>query len=148
MRFITKTLTLGSLLLSSQLLGPLAMASTELPGRACVQPLQSSLPEESFQTLLVSKLMARLGYDVQPAQEVDYNVAYASVAQGMAPSSPSTGYRCKTTSMSRRGVTRCSSVRAPMWPGPPRAISSTSRPRPSTASPTWVSSGSQAGGAV
>ena len=68
-----------------------------------VQPLQSSLPEESFQTLLVSKLMARLGYDVQPAQEVDYNVAYASVAQGMAPSLPSTGYRCKTTSMSRRG---------------------------------------------
>jgi glycine betaine/proline transport system substrate-binding protein len=83
MRLITKTLTLGSLLLSSQLFGPLAMASTELPGEGVrVQPLQSSLPEESFQTLLVSKLMARLGYDVQPAQEVDYNVAYASVAQG------------------------------------------------------------------
>ncbi|HHQ4641690.1 TPA: glycine betaine/L-proline ABC transporter substrate-binding protein ProX, partial [Aeromonas hydrophila] len=52
MRLITKTLTLGSLLLSSQLLGPLAMASTELPGEGVrVQPLQSSLPEESFQTL-------------------------------------------------------------------------------------------------
>lgn len=68
-----------------------------------VQPLQSSLPEESFQTLLVSKLMVRLGYDVQPAQEVDYNVAYASVAQGMALFWPSTGYRCRTTNMSRRG---------------------------------------------
>ena len=83
MRPITKGLTLGTLLLSAQLLSPLAMASAELPGEGVrVQPLQSSLPEEAFQSLLVSKLMARLGYDVQPAQEVDYNVAYASVAQG------------------------------------------------------------------
>ena len=61
MRLITKTLTLGSLLLSSQLLGPLAMASTELPGEGVrVQPLQSSLPEESFQALLVSTLFMAL----------------------------------------------------------------------------------------
>ena len=83
MRQITKGLTLGTLLLSTQLLSPLAMASAELPGEGVkVQPLQSSLPEEAFQSLLVSKLMGRLGYEVQPAQEVDYNVAYASVAQG------------------------------------------------------------------
>ncbi|MBV7436406.1 glycine betaine/L-proline ABC transporter substrate-binding protein ProX [Aeromonas sp. sif2416] len=78
MRRITKSLTLGTLLLST-----VAMASTELPGEGVkVQPLQSSLPEEAFQSLLVSKLMTRLGYEVRPAQEVDYNVAYASVAQG------------------------------------------------------------------
>ena len=78
MKQITKGLTLSALLLSS-----LAMASTAQPGEGVkVQPLQSSLPEEAFQSLLVSKLMGRLGYDVQPAQEVDYNVAYASVAQG------------------------------------------------------------------
>ena len=83
MRQITKGLTLGTLLLSTQLLSPLAMASAELPGEGVkVQPLQSSLPEEAFQSLLVSKLMGRLGYEVQPAQEVDYTVAYASVAQG------------------------------------------------------------------
>lgn len=78
MRPITTSLTLGALLLSS-----VAVASPELPGEGVkVQPLQSSLPEEAFQSVLVSKLMERLGYDVQPAQEVDYNVAYASVAQG------------------------------------------------------------------
>lgn len=78
MRPIIASLTLGIVLLS-----PIAMASAELPGEGIkVQPLQSSLPEESFQSLLVSKLMTRLGYEVQPAQEVDYNVAYASVAQG------------------------------------------------------------------
>ncbi|PKQ72734.1 glycine betaine/L-proline ABC transporter substrate-binding protein ProX [Aeromonas sobria] len=88
MNLITTTrprysLLLSTLLLGSSLLSPLAIASTELPGEGIrVQPLQSSLPEETFQTLLVSKLMGRLGYDVQPVQEVDYNVAYASVAQG------------------------------------------------------------------
>ncbi|WP_258224631.1 glycine betaine/L-proline ABC transporter substrate-binding protein ProX, partial [Aeromonas sp. HMWF014] len=81
MRFITKTLS--TLVLNALLLSSVAMASTELPGEGIrVQPLQSSLPEETFQTLLVSKLMGRLGYDVQTVQEVDYNVAYASVAQG------------------------------------------------------------------
>ena len=49
MRPITKGLTLGTLLLSAQLLSPLAMASAELPGEGVrVQPLQSSLPEEAF----------------------------------------------------------------------------------------------------
>ena len=38
--------------------------------------------EDCDGSLLVSTLMGRLGYEVQPAQEVDYNVAYASVAQG------------------------------------------------------------------
>ena len=83
MKPITRTLTLSTLLLNSLLLSSVAVASAESPGEGIrVQPLQSSLPEETFQTLLVSKLMGRLGYDVQPVQEVDYNVAYASVAQG------------------------------------------------------------------
>ena len=42
MREITKGLTLGTLLLSTQLLSPLAMASAELPGEGVkVQPLQA-----------------------------------------------------------------------------------------------------------
>ncbi|MFG0834399.1 glycine betaine/L-proline ABC transporter substrate-binding protein ProX [Aeromonas bivalvium] len=73
MRTITKGLTLSTLLLSST-----AMAAT------LVQPIQSSVPEEAFQTLLVSKLLGELGYDVKPAKEADYNVGYASVASGDA----------------------------------------------------------------
>ncbi|EOD54829.1 glycine betaine/L-proline ABC transporter substrate-binding protein ProX [Aeromonas molluscorum] len=73
MNAITKGLTLGTLLLSTT-----AMAS------ALVQPIQSSVPEEAFQTLLVSKLLGELGYDVKPAKEADYNVGYASVASGDA----------------------------------------------------------------
>ncbi len=49
MRLITKTLTLGSLLLSSQLLGPLAMASTELPGEGVrVQPCRARCRRRAF----------------------------------------------------------------------------------------------------
>ena len=120
MRQTTKGLTLGTLLLSAQLLSPLAMASAELPGRVRVQPLQSSLPEEAFQSLLVSKLMARLGYDVQPAQEVDYNVAYASVAQGDGTFLAFNWVPLQDNKYEQAGATRCSSVRAPMWPVPPR----------------------------
>jgi len=49
-----------------------------------VQPIQSSIAEETFQTQLVSKALTKLGYDVQPTKEVDYNVAYTSVAAGDA----------------------------------------------------------------
>ncbi|MDF2412783.1 glycine betaine/L-proline ABC transporter substrate-binding protein ProX [Aeromonas sp. 1HA1] len=73
MKTITKGLTLGTLLLSTA-----AMASVT------VQPIQSTLPEEAFQTLLVSKLLGELGYDVKAAKEADYNVGYASVASGDA----------------------------------------------------------------
>lgn len=59
--------------------------ATQLPGAGIsVQPIQSTLVEETFQTLLVSKALAELGYQVKPSQEVDYNVAYLSVATGDA----------------------------------------------------------------
>ncbi|BEE16617.1 glycine betaine ABC transporter substrate-binding protein [Aeromonas enteropelogenes] len=73
MTAITQGMTLGCLLLSTA-----AMAGVT------VQPIQSTLPEEAFQTLLVSKLLGELGYDVKPAKEADYNVGYASVASGDA----------------------------------------------------------------
>ena len=56
MKTITKGLTLGTLLLSTA-----AMAGVT------VQPIQSTVPEEAFQTLLVSKLLGELGYDVKSA---------------------------------------------------------------------------------
>lgn len=49
-----------------------------------VKPLQSSIAEETFQTLLVSRALEKLGYQVEKPDEVDYNVAYTSIASGDA----------------------------------------------------------------
>src|SRR5690606_23635802 len=40
--------------------------------------------EESFQTLLVSRALTQLGYDVQPIKEVEYPMSYLAVASGDA----------------------------------------------------------------
>ncbi len=56
-----------------------------LPGEGVtVQPVQSTVAEETFQTLIVNKALQALGYDVKPTKEVDYNVAYTSIAAGDA----------------------------------------------------------------
>ncbi|MBI6548387.1 glycine betaine/L-proline ABC transporter substrate-binding protein ProX [Xenorhabdus lircayensis] len=60
-------------------------SATELPGKGIsVLPLQSTISEETFQTLIVCKALEKLGYDVKPIKEVDYNVAYTSIASGDA----------------------------------------------------------------
>ena len=65
-------------------LAPQASAA-DLPGKGVkVLPLQSQLAEETFQTLLVTRALQKLGYDVQPIKEVDYPVAHLSVANGDA----------------------------------------------------------------
>lgn len=62
-----------------------AVAADKLPGKGVkVQPLKSSIPEETFQTLLVMKALEKLGYDVQPIKEVTYPVAYVTIANGDA----------------------------------------------------------------
>ena len=78
-------------LLTAGLLGlGLAAAATaahaaDLPGKGIsVQPLKSSLAEETFQTLLVSRALEKLGYDVQPIKEVEYPTAHIAIAQGDA----------------------------------------------------------------
>ncbi|MEO3990751.1 glycine betaine/L-proline ABC transporter substrate-binding protein ProX [Pseudocitrobacter cyperus] len=64
----------------------LASTSTfaaDLPGKGItVQPIQSTITEETFQTLLVSRALEKLGYTVKKPDEVDYNVAYTSLASG------------------------------------------------------------------
>jgi glycine betaine/proline transport system substrate-binding protein len=61
-----------------------AMAQ-ELPGKGIkVQALQSSIAEETFQTLLVNRALEKLGYEPQPIQEVDYPAAHVAVANGDA----------------------------------------------------------------
>ena len=47
-------------------------------------PLQSSLAEETFQTMLVTRALEKLGYDVQPIREVQYPMAHLAVANGDA----------------------------------------------------------------
>lgn len=70
--------------LTTLLAVPLANAE-DLPGKGIkISPVQSTISEETFQTLLVAKALEKLGYEVAPIQEVDYNVAYASIANGDA----------------------------------------------------------------
>ncbi|MFU0966565.1 glycine betaine/L-proline ABC transporter substrate-binding protein ProX [Kluyvera ascorbata] len=59
--------------------------AADLPGKGItVQPIQSTLSEETFQTLLVSRALEKLGYTVDKPNEVDYNVDYTSIAAGDA----------------------------------------------------------------
>lgn len=57
--------------------------AADLPGKGItVKPVQSTITEESFQTLLVSRALEKLGYTVDDPSEVDYNVGYTSLASG------------------------------------------------------------------
>lgn len=59
--------------------------AADLPGKGItVQPVQSTISEETFQTLLVSRALEKLGYTVNKPSEVDYNVGYTSIASGDA----------------------------------------------------------------
>lgn len=59
--------------------------AADLPGKGVeVIPVQSTLPEESFQTEIINRALTKLGYDVKPTEEVDYNVAYTAIAAGEA----------------------------------------------------------------
>ncbi|MEL7290479.1 MAG: glycine betaine/L-proline ABC transporter substrate-binding protein ProX [Pseudomonadota bacterium] len=77
-----KSLTLSAL---STLALSASVSASELPGEGVtVQPVQSTVAEETFQTLIVNRALEELGYEVQPTKEVDYNVGYTSIAKGDA----------------------------------------------------------------
>ncbi|MDA0128210.1 glycine betaine/L-proline ABC transporter substrate-binding protein ProX [Vibrio sp. MarTm2] len=62
-----------------------SVTANTLPGEGVsVQPVQSTVAEETFQTLIVNRALEALGYDVKDTKEVDYNVAYTSIAKGDA----------------------------------------------------------------
>lgn len=62
-----------------------SVQAQSLPGQGIrVQPLQSSIAEESFQTLLVARALTRLGYEVLPTKEVEYPTAHVALANGDA----------------------------------------------------------------
>ncbi len=70
----------ASLMLS---LWPMDSQAADLPGKGItVQPLQSSIAEETFQTLLVVKALERLGYEVKPIKEVEYATAHVAIGNG------------------------------------------------------------------
>ncbi len=61
------------------------VSAADLPGKGItVKPIQSTISEETFQTLLVSRALEKLGYTVEKPSEVDYNVGYTSIASGDA----------------------------------------------------------------
>jgi glycine betaine/proline transport system substrate-binding protein len=83
MKYIHQTI-LTTVIAVSATLSSAAWAE-KLPGEGIdVQPLQSTVAEETFQTLIVNKAMQALGYTVNATKEVDYNVAYTSIAAGDA----------------------------------------------------------------
>ncbi|MFG6414030.1 glycine betaine/L-proline ABC transporter substrate-binding protein ProX [Roseateles sp. DC23W] len=56
-----------------------------LPGRGItVQPLKSSLAEEAFQTLLVSRALERLGYTLLPMKDLEPATEHLAIANGDA----------------------------------------------------------------
>lgn len=60
-----------------------AAAAGKLPGEGVrVTPVKSSLAEETFQTLLVSRALQKLGYQVQPIKELEYATAHVALANG------------------------------------------------------------------
>jgi len=49
-----------------------------------VQPIKSSIAEETFQTLLVMRALEALGYEVKPIKEVEYAAGHVAIANGDA----------------------------------------------------------------
>ena len=83
MSYAWKTLITTSIIASTALSS--SVWAEKLQGEGIsVQPVQSTVAEETFQTLIVNKAMEALGYDVKETKEVDYNVAYTSIAEGDA----------------------------------------------------------------
>ncbi|UCE32837.1 MAG: glycine betaine/L-proline ABC transporter substrate-binding protein ProX [Burkholderiales bacterium] len=59
--------------------------AASLPGEGVtVQPLKSSIAEETFQTLLVMRALERLGYDVKPIKEIEYAAGHVALANADA----------------------------------------------------------------
>ena len=81
----TRPLTLSLLAVGLLTLGLAGHAAGDLPGKGVkVLPLQSNLVEETFQTMLVTRALEKLGYDVSPIKEVEYPTAHIAVANGDA----------------------------------------------------------------
>ncbi|OSQ29840.1 glycine betaine/L-proline ABC transporter substrate-binding protein ProX [Thalassospira sp. MCCC 1A03138] len=84
---ILKKLSTGAAIAvtSSFLISGTAFADNMKPGEGVeVQPLKSSIAEETFQTVLVNKALEELGYDVQDIQEIEYAAGHVAIGNGDA----------------------------------------------------------------
>ena len=62
-----------------------AAHAQDLPGKGIsVQPVKSSVAEETFQTELVNRALQKLGYTVKDTQETEYVTGYLAIANGDA----------------------------------------------------------------
>lgn len=70
-------------LLAATLTLSLSAQANERPGEgAVVTPLKSSIAEETFQTLLVSRALEELGFEVEDIRELEYPAAHIAIANG------------------------------------------------------------------
>ncbi|KEO58162.1 glycine betaine/L-proline ABC transporter substrate-binding protein ProX [Thalassospira permensis] len=84
---ILKKLSTGAAIAvtSSFLISGTAFADNMKPGEGVeVQPLKSSIAEETFQTVLVMKALEELGYDVNDIQEIEYAAGHVAIGNGDA----------------------------------------------------------------
>lgn len=59
--------------------------AADMPGKGIeVQPIKSSIAEETFQTVLVMRALESLGYDVKPIKEVEYATGHVALSNGDA----------------------------------------------------------------
>lgn len=62
-----------------------AAADASLPGQGVsVQPIKSSIAEETFQTELVMQALQDLGFEVKPIKEIEYAAGHVALANGDA----------------------------------------------------------------
>lgn len=81
-RFALPAITLGGALMFS---GAASAADAKMPGKGIsVQPIKSSIAEETFQTELVMKALSDLGFEVQPIKEIEYAAGHVALGNGDA----------------------------------------------------------------
>ncbi|WP_328188137.1 glycine betaine/L-proline ABC transporter substrate-binding protein ProX [Marinobacter sp. OP 3.4] len=77
------TKRLATAVAATTLTASFALQAQEMPGEGVeVQPLKSSIAEETFQTLLVSRALEELGYEVKDIKEIEYAAGHVAIANG------------------------------------------------------------------
>ncbi len=81
--FFNKALA-GAVIIASAAL-PLGAVAATMPGKGVsVQPIKSSIAEETFQTMLVMRALEDLGYKVAPIKEIEYATGHVALGNGDA----------------------------------------------------------------
>ncbi|MBP6726624.1 MAG: glycine betaine/L-proline ABC transporter substrate-binding protein ProX, partial [Thauera sp.] len=76
---------LGGAAIALAAAAPFHAHAAEMPGAGVkVQPLKSSIAEETFQTLLVMQALKDLGYEVEPIKEIEYAAGHIAIGNGDA----------------------------------------------------------------